>query len=261
MVNQRTLLLCPSCSCHARREERECPHCGTSLTRDAGTTTQRSVTAVAMGLALAVASPVAGCGEDASGSTSGNGGGQGGARPSSAGNGGATSADDGDDSSNTSYSSASLNSITSSYGAPASVGQGGGEDGACVGEPFFADRACDECAQASCCPEMDACWADPWSCMNREGFLDPESELGGPLLGCLEAQCGEECGFDGGICGSGITIGDDETATCLAESCCAEFLACSMDGTNVQPCLECFEAGGGTLCQAALTCMEESCAT
>lgn|SRR5580700_232637 len=56
-----SLVACPSCSCHARPAERVCPHCGAALLREDGTR-QRTAGAMLLGLLVAAAAPIAGCG-------------------------------------------------------------------------------------------------------------------------------------------------------------------------------------------------------
>lgn len=50
------LVACPSCNCHARREEQACPHCGAPLRREDGTT-PRTAGALLLGLLVATAVP------------------------------------------------------------------------------------------------------------------------------------------------------------------------------------------------------------
>lgn len=151
------------------------------------------------------------------------------------------------------------------------AGQGGaGQGGAggstssgvdCSVETFFADPACDACALDQCCTQIELCEANPADCADAEGFLDPESTYGGPLIECLGAECLEECGSsdDAQICDSGVFYPDDPTvAQCLGAECCDEFNTCTMNGADPQGCVDCFNAGGGAQCDAAVTCADDS---
>ncbi len=56
-----TLLACPSCKCHARSSATNCPFCGEALRNRDGSRT-RTADAVLLGLVLAAAPAVGGCG-------------------------------------------------------------------------------------------------------------------------------------------------------------------------------------------------------
>jgi hypothetical protein len=66
-----SLIACPSCACHVRASEAECPTCGAALPRSGAI--PRTAAAVALGLAAMAMVP--GCGDDTGGSASGSGGG------------------------------------------------------------------------------------------------------------------------------------------------------------------------------------------
>src|SRR5690606_28018250 len=120
--------------------------------------------------------------------------------------------------------------------------------GDCDVEDFFADPTCDACASDACCTEAELCDANAGDCLDADGSLDPESTYGGPLVDCLVSECIDDCGSsdDTQICDSGVFYGDDPAvAQCLGDECCDEFNACTMNGTDPQGCVDCFNAGGG----------------
>lgn len=75
MFHHRSLAVCPSCACQFFVHEDACPHCGAAVvSEDRGGGLQRAAASLALGLAVA-AVPLAACGDDTGGSTSGTGGG------------------------------------------------------------------------------------------------------------------------------------------------------------------------------------------
>lgn len=108
-------------------------------------------------------------------------------------------------------------------------GSGGGGGGSGCPSDFPID-----CFDGTCCPS-----AYPVCCSDGQCYADAQGCNGG----------GGE-----GICTSGLTTGDPATDGCLGASCCADFLSCSSNGTNVDACIACFNAGAGPLCDAAIAC-------
>lgn len=62
-------------------------------------------------------------------------------------------------------------------------------------------------------------------------------------------------GGPNGICETGVFTGSEELDLCLEAACCAELVACSVDGPDA--CTDCF-ADGGPLCDDALACIDAS---
>lgn len=152
----------------------------------------------------------------------------------------------------TSSSSTSSTSSTSVSASVASTSTGGG----CSIDAFFGDPECDACALGSCCPEVEACVDDFDLCIDGNA-IDPSSQLGAPLIACLEESCTEAC-TDGGVCGGGITWGDDAIDACLEGSCCDEMDSCTSDGQEADLCLDCLLDGAGLRCNPFLACAEEA---
>lgn len=120
MFHHRSLAVCPACACQFFVHEDACPHCGAAVVpAERGGGLQRAAASLALGLAVA-AVPLAACGDDTGGSSSGTGGGS----TSTEGSGGAPgtggAAGTGGDT-----------SMMSAYGvAPSSSVSGGGDGGA-----------------------------------------------------------------------------------------------------------------------------------
>jgi hypothetical protein len=132
----------------------------------------------------------------------------------------------------------------------------GGEE--CNAEDFFVEPACDECANEACCEEMEACLDDLESCFDQEGAFNTDSEVGAAVVECVLGACEDECTSANGICESGVGFGDDDTDACLSLACCEEFTFCTDDGGDVEACVDCFEGGGGPLCDDAIGCASAS---
>jgi hypothetical protein len=78
MVPPQTFVACPSCGCHAKVEERDCPHCGARLRRSDGTI-PRAAAALLLGLtAAALPSGMTACSDEVSTTSTTSSGGQGG---------------------------------------------------------------------------------------------------------------------------------------------------------------------------------------
>ncbi len=207
---------------------------------------------------------VAACGDD--GATNGTSGSEGGGGTAGDGGGRAASTGPGAPSS-ASGETASSSAVTSSIAATSSTGDGGSGaggptssssgSGSCFDEPVFADEVCDDCTQVACCADLTACIEDIDACTDAEGSLDPGTDLGSQLIACMSSSCHDECGF-GGICASGIGFGDAALDECVGAACCNEFEDCTQDGTDVDACLDCYNAGAGALCDAAIACTDGS---
>lgn len=79
MMRPQTFVACHSCGCHAKAEERDCPHCGARLRRSDGSI-PRAAAALLLGLtAAAMPTGIIACSDEVSSTTSSGGnGGQGG---------------------------------------------------------------------------------------------------------------------------------------------------------------------------------------
>jgi hypothetical protein len=227
--------------------------------------TLRSIASLASVAGLVVIA-IAACGGTVVFEEDGGSDGGGGTNPVQVGPTGTTSA-------STSFSSPASSGVNGSTGGPTSTGVGptvaavstssGG--GGCEGG-LFVDPELDACSQAFCCFEMAACMADPTSCFDPSGRLDPAQPNGDALHVCL---VGAGCaGFDGVICDSGLGLDPSdpellETARCLSESCCEEFNFCTDGGSSeesLQACIECFNDGGtGDRCRPAIDCGNVNC--
>lgn len=127
------------------------------------------------------------------------------------------------------------------------------DSGLATGEPQL-----DQCLGDFCCFEFEQCTQfaqdveSCWACLEAGG---------GPLcddaLSCFgQSPCSG--GGPGDICGTGLGTGDPQIDGCLSELCCDEFQACTQGGADPNTCAECFNAGGGPLCDAAIACTEQS---
>src|SRR5690606_37721443 len=139
-----------------------------------------------------------------------------------------------------------------------------------------------ECFNDGCCDAWAVCTADG---TDEEGCLSClRGEIEGPdgnpdYSRCVPAHlCALETCEDGllffAYCDSGIgSGGTPEVPQCISDSCCAEYNACTggpytdaelQSGEfteDIQACLDCLNAGGGPLCDAALACEEANCNT
>lgn len=96
-------------------------------------------------------------------------------------------------------------------------------------EESFTDPACGDCAEASCCSELEACEALPC----------------GPLDACLASSCAEACGIiTEGLCGTDFTTLSAPCDACVQSSCCGEVGACAGDAA----CAACLSDAGGAGC-------------
>lgn len=86
-------------------------------------------------------------------------------------------------------------------------------------------------------------------------------ETGGGIRCDAFLDCGDDAGCfsgGGGVCGSGVSYGDPLLEQCLGRACCDEYMACSDGGENVQSCIDCFNFGGGPICDDAVACAQDS---
>ncbi len=117
----------------------------------------------------------------------------------------------------------------------------------------YGDPELDTCA-SGCCEQLDSC---TFGYTDITGCNDCIAAGGGArcdaYLTCL-APC---TGYP--ICDSGLAAADQATADCLSSSCCAEFEACTFDGTDPEGCYDCLTAGAGARCDQAIECMNTSC--
>lgn len=157
---------------------------------------------------------------------------------------------------------------TGSTTAPSTT-TGGGE---CLGEQFFTDAACDTCAQASCCGDIEACIEDfqngGTDCINEDGTFNVDGAIANSLFTCLDSNCATECGNDGAgsICDSGIGFNSDDPDTlayaeCLSDACCDEFNFCTSNGDDIQGCIDCLSGDQANydLCNPANDCAVANC--
>lgn len=176
-----------------------------------------------------------------------------------------------------------------------SSGNGGAGGGAeCVGGLMGAAPACQECLDANCCSQQQACAAE----VQCTGLLDCEvncpmgddqcitdciaaAPIGAPLLDALD-DCfgGPICGLpdacnvpqQAAICDSGFAFGSEATpatpaqkvcAECLGQpGCCEDFTAC-FDDVNCNNCLiggDMAACDAGLLDEATNTCFTVTCA-
>jgi len=198
-----------------------------------------------------------------SGSTTGNGGnGTGGESTTTTGTGGNGTGGDGTGGDGTAATTGAVGSTASSTAAASNASATSSTGGnTCGVETFFVDPACDTCAIDACCSQIELCDANQASCFDGDGFIDPASTYGGPLLDCLFDGCAPQC--VGGVCDTGLTYPDPTTDACVDPACCASFTACYGDGSDpamVTACNDCVNAGGGALCNAFLACVDtEQC--
>jgi hypothetical protein len=198
---------------------------------------------------LVVLAALVACSPEAASNTSAYGSGGGGEAGGSSEGGAGGSGDGASSPTSTTGSSTASNSVASSSasttsgaggegaGGEGAGGEGGGvienpcpggfacTDGDCIPFAFFCDGA-DDCADGQD-EDIDACAA----------FIDGT-----------------------GICDSQLAFtGNPGLNLCAGAACCGDFNACTDNGSDVPSCVECFEDGGGALCDDALACVEEEC--
>jgi hypothetical protein len=106
---------------------------------------------------------------------------------------------------------------------------------------------------------ITTCYSDETAtlCFDETGQLDSTLPDGAALYACIRSTCEKECFLgDPSLCGSGVWNPDDpDLSVCLADACCAEFMACTSEGSDIRPCLECLDSErGGPLCDDAIAC-------
>ncbi len=128
------------------------------------------------------------------------------------------------------------------------------DSGVLVDDPELA-----ACLTRNCCEEFVACSGNGEMVGECQACL---ARGGGPLcdavIECQGANCG---GPVGSICDSGLAVSTASQGECLSVNCCAEFDACSDQGANVDACIDCFNDGGGPLCDDAIACSAANCPT
>ena len=263
MLPRVHLIACPACGCHPKGAEPAGPSGGAPRRRADGSV-PRSAAAVLLGLAALATCAAAACGSEVTNVT-----GAGGAGPGSGSNGGSTA-----DGPQTSVSSTNVSTTTVSVAVSSTYGAGPTPDD--CGDLAFPDPACGDCATAVCCSELAQCASGTscgdlvvcmQSCADQACFDQCEASFPAgvaafdALQSCISASCSAECATpDTLICDTDLTTGEAACDACLGTSCCADFQFCVQDGADVQACIDCFDAGGGPLCDDALACAAASCA-
>lgn len=185
MLFRETFLACPSCGCHFKRDEPQCPHCDAVVELRQG---RVPPTAVALLLGLSAAFPLgSGCSEE--GDTWGAGG-------SATSNyavsdyGTATTGDYGGSFATTTATTHATTSNGAGGGSGGAGGQGGA--GGC-GSVAAIEPTCEACLITSCCDDLSACEGDP-SCLS---CLDGDAASCGntfvTLLLCAHGGCDAAC--------------------------------------------------------------------
>lgn len=175
--------------------------------------------------------------------------------------------------------------------AGSEVDSGTPDTGSCVDSiaSFGFEAACNECFAASCCSEVDGCFADD-TCRDA-CLVDPEDPAcaEGPsadafnaLVGCFNDNCAEICNGGAQVditpsCddvpvapsnGSCVTIGDGNVCNPITnEGCTEEGSVCDFgaNGFECYPppndsalCQAC-NVADGPFCGAGLTCVNDQC--
>ncbi len=174
------------------------------------------------------------------------------------GTGSSTTTGSGSSSSTGSGSSSSTSTGSSSStgtGSSSSTGTGGSNGGVCDSGSTFGDTTFDTCVSDHCCQEFTACTAGGAQACN-DCLTQGGGALCNPLLLCMGPCAGVVCNSELAYNGASYT-----EAQCLSTNCCVQFNACTMNGTQAQECVDCFNSGGGpgTICASALTCAQSSC--
>lgn len=129
--------------------------------------------------------------------------------------------------------------------------------------PTPAEEQLAECLSDSCCDPLDLCTAgatgvaDCLACLNGEA---EDFSLCEDVDACSQDSCDEGLLFVP-VCESGLGYGSIAVGTCLDENCCAAYMACTADGEDTDACLDCLQAGQGSLCDAAIACQQDLCNT
>lgn len=243
------LVSCGSCGCPVKRVEKDCPFCGSPMHRAGRTGGSRSAAAAAMGLATAV---TVGVGTGACGSKvtiEGSGG--------AGGNGGPSSVSSSMDVSSTMTTMMST-TFVAAYGPPPSFCE---PSVATINALSGLGDFCFNCAEFSCCDQMEACGDDCAACLGGDVMCTtPGGEAQSQALReCLGNSCGPDCGL-AEICDSGIQAPNLDCAECASDNCCVEFTTCAQDPN----CLDCL-GGNMNACdltmseEALITCVETQC--
>lgn len=110
---------------------------------------------------------------------------------------------------------------------------------------------CFNCAEFSCCEELEACGDDCAACLAGDTTCatpagDAQAEA---VRDCLGDSCGLDCGLTE-VCDSGIQAPTVACAECASNNCCAQFTTCAQDPN----CLDCL---GGNMNACNLTMSED----
>jgi hypothetical protein len=164
-------------------------------------------------------------------------------------------------------------------------------------EVFGFTPDCLSCMDANCCTQQLACDVGTpcYDCYVNGSNCGPEAEAAAQeLFGfcyptcqsiCEQQPCGQDfqC-FDGsclsfefvcdgfpdcfegedefcegnGVCGTGVTVFDQQADACLGDFCCDQFQECSSFGKDPGSCQQCLQNGGGDLCDGAIECAIDS---
>jgi len=164
----------------------------------------------------------------------------------------------------------------------------------CVGNPFtWNDADCGACAEANCCPELQACGSDEkclqfFQCgqdciaaMTENAVTkmcletcDTTHVEGKALMDaintCTDTKCQMECPQSEPICDSGWVISGtgssiEACGMCLGDKCCTEYTACADDtdcsdciiGTKAQASCDATELDEGVATCRSANCMSE----
>ncbi len=133
------------------------------------------------------------------------------------------------------------------------------DNGICGSGATTFDFELDQCLGDFCCDAFQECTDfgnDPDGCNQcLENQGGPQCDA---AIGCaFESPCfGDQEFFP--ICGD-LSVQGQELADCVNQNCCPEFEACSGGPDGPDGCAQCFENGGGPLCDAAAECFFGVC--
>jgi len=182
-----------------------------------------------------------------------------GSEPTGSGGAGGSSGNGGDNGSGGNGPGNSSSNSGSVGNSTATTSTGGGGEGICGTTSSFDEGGpVDTCVEGGCCGEFTACVAVDGSTAEacNSCLMDGGGALCDPFITCTD---NEGCfGGGGGICDSGLSVGDAALDACLSEACCDEANACTANNTNVEACLDCLQAGGGGLCDDLNGCVNNS---
>ena len=140
---------------------------------------------------------------------------------------------------------------------------------------MFNDPTCGTCAEAACCPQIQACDGSPdcanyfacigactdMTCISNCNAANPNGmALVAAVDSCANANC-PAC-VPMGLCGTTLTTNDTACDACLDTFCCPGLIACAGDTA----CFDCI-TGIPAMCAASVndetvrTCWDNSCQT